>query len=170
MGGGGVFRSKLWSSQIWSFPKGVGGGFLVWNSRKGLSWEFGQKFTVWGMCTGMCFASQIVSHILRMWRLMWLHNVTSLNDKGWSQNRLIMQPNYYMIYLNLLQFRFTKTAELGCPFLWVEIWDHILIKTIVDPGFGQHRQLRSYSHRQKTEAKAKKINETRKQSKKNWYT
>ena len=63
--GGGVFRSKLWSSQIWSFPKwggysGVnfghlksevfqnvgGGGFLVWNSRKGLSGKFGQKFTV----------------------------------------------------------------------------------------------------------------------------
>ena len=43
---GGVFRSKLWSSQIWSFPKWGGGGFLVWNSRKGLSGKFGQKFTV----------------------------------------------------------------------------------------------------------------------------
>ena len=60
---GGVFWSKLWSSQIWTFPKwggysGVnfghlkselfrnGGGFLVWNSRKGLSGKFGQKFTV----------------------------------------------------------------------------------------------------------------------------
>ena len=43
---GRVFRSKLWSSQIWSFPKWGGGGFLVWNSRKGLSGEFGQKFTV----------------------------------------------------------------------------------------------------------------------------
>ena len=64
--GGGVFRSKLWSSQIWSFPKWGGysrvnfghlksevfrnvggrGGFLVWNSGKGLSGKFGQKFTV----------------------------------------------------------------------------------------------------------------------------
>ena len=81
---GGVFRSKLWSSQIWTFPKwgrgysrvnfghlksevfqngegysrvnfghlkselfrNGGGGFLVWNSRKGLSGKFGQKFTV----------------------------------------------------------------------------------------------------------------------------
>ena len=52
---GGVLCSKLWSSQIWSFPKwGWGGGFLVWNSRKGLSGEFGQKFTVWGMCTETC--------------------------------------------------------------------------------------------------------------------
>ena len=46
---GGVFRSKLWSSQIWSFPKWGGGGgyfFLVWNSGKGLSGKFGQNFTV----------------------------------------------------------------------------------------------------------------------------
>ena len=63
--GGGVFRSKLWSSQIWSFPKwrGGGGGFLVWNSRKGLSGKFGQKFTVWGMCTGMCYASRITDSL-----------------------------------------------------------------------------------------------------------
>ena len=49
----GVFQSKLWLSKIWSFPWG-GGGFLVWNSRKGLSGEFGQKCTVWGMCTETC--------------------------------------------------------------------------------------------------------------------
>ena len=67
-GGGGYFGVN-WLSQIWSFPKWGGGDFLVWNSRKGLSGKFGQKFTVWGMCTGMCYASQIVSHILRMWRL-----------------------------------------------------------------------------------------------------
>ena len=41
--GGGVFWSKLWSSQIWSFSFWRGGGSLVWNSRKGLSGEFGHK-------------------------------------------------------------------------------------------------------------------------------
>ena len=82
--GGGVFQSKLWSSQIWSFPKwggysGVnfghpksevfrngGGGFLVWDSRKGLSGKFGPKFTVQ---PETCLCITVVSHILRMWRL-----------------------------------------------------------------------------------------------------
>ena len=36
------------------FHLGGGGGFLVWNSRKGLSGGFGQKFTVWGMRTETC--------------------------------------------------------------------------------------------------------------------
>ena len=45
---------------------GVGGGLVVWNSRKGLSGKFGQKFTVQ---PETCCASQIVSHILRMWKL-----------------------------------------------------------------------------------------------------
>ena len=31
-----------------------GGGSLVWNSREGLSGEFGHKFTVWGKCTETC--------------------------------------------------------------------------------------------------------------------
>ena len=57
LGGGGYFRvnfGHLWSSQIWSFSFSGGGCFLVWNSRKGLPGEFGQKFTVWGMCTETC--------------------------------------------------------------------------------------------------------------------
>ena len=82
--GEGVW-SKLWSSQIWRFPKwgrgvfrvnfghlksevfqngGGGLGFLVWNSRKGLSGKFGQKFTVWWMCTGMCLCiTDSLSHV-----------------------------------------------------------------------------------------------------------
>ena len=39
-------------SGIWSFP--LGGAVLVWNSRKALSGEFGQIFSVWGMCTEIC--------------------------------------------------------------------------------------------------------------------
>ena len=43
-----------------------GGGFLVFNSRKGLSGKFGPKFTVQPE-TSLCIT--VVSHILRMWRL-----------------------------------------------------------------------------------------------------
>ena len=63
---GGVFRSKLWSSQIWSFPKWGRGSFLVFNSRKGLSGKFGPKFTVQ---PETCLCITVVSHIPRMWRL-----------------------------------------------------------------------------------------------------
>ena len=46
---------------------GGGGGFLVFNSRKGLSGKFGPKFTVQ---PETCLCITVVSHILRMWRLM----------------------------------------------------------------------------------------------------
>ena len=93
---GGLFRSKLWSSQIWSFPKWGGysgvnfghpksevfrnggeGGILVFNSRKGLSGKFGPKFTVQ---PETCLCITVVSYILRMWRLM-----TSF-DARWKKN------------------------------------------------------------------------------------
>ena len=44
----GVKTENTQSAKKWlNFHLG-GGGFLVWNSRKPLSGEFGQKFTVWG--------------------------------------------------------------------------------------------------------------------------
>ena len=48
---GGIFRSKDWLSEILTFPSG---GILVWNSRKGLSGEFLQIFSIWGMSTETC--------------------------------------------------------------------------------------------------------------------
>ena len=70
---GGVFRSKLWSSQIWSFPKWGGGGILVFNSRKGYSGKFGPKFTVQ---PETCLCITVVFYILRMWRLMTHRNIS----------------------------------------------------------------------------------------------
>ena len=65
---GGVFRSKLWSSQIWTFPKWGGGG-AFWS-------EIPERGFLENLDKNLLFsqkpacASQIVSHILRMWRLM----------------------------------------------------------------------------------------------------
>ena len=94
-GGGGVFWSKLWSSQIWSFPKwggysGVNFGHLksevfqngggVFQSKLwwgGTFWsEIPERGFLENLGKNLLFsqkpacASQIVSHILRMWRLI----------------------------------------------------------------------------------------------------
>ena len=49
------------------FQNGGWGGFLVFNSRKGFSGKFGPKFTVQ---PETCLCITVVSHILRMWRLI----------------------------------------------------------------------------------------------------
>ena len=95
--GWGVFRSKLWSSQIWSFPKwgggagysrvnfghlksevfqnGGGGGEAFWS-------EIPERGFLENLDKNLLFsqkpacASQIVSHILRVWRL--INSVKSL--------------------------------------------------------------------------------------------
>ena len=54
---------------------GGGGGFLVWDSRKGLSGKFGPKFTVQ---PETCLCITVVSHILRMWRLIRVELCTML--------------------------------------------------------------------------------------------
>ena len=65
--GGGVFWSKLWSSEVWSFPK-LGGGGAFWS-------EIPERGFLENLDKNLLFsqepacASQIVSHILRMWRL-----------------------------------------------------------------------------------------------------
>ena len=41
--GGGVFWSKLWSSQIWSFPKWGGGGYSGLQFQKGVFWKIWTK-------------------------------------------------------------------------------------------------------------------------------
>ena len=54
------------------FWNGGGGAFLVFNSRKGLSGKFGPKFTVQ---PETCLCITVVSHILRMWRLIKCRNI-----------------------------------------------------------------------------------------------
>ena len=63
--GRGVFRSKLWSSQIWSFSLG-GGAFWSEIPERGFLENLDKNllFSQKPAC-----ASQIVSHILRIWRL-----------------------------------------------------------------------------------------------------
>ena len=83
--GGGVFQSKLWSSQIWSFLKWGGGysglnfGHLkseVFQNGGGAFWsEIPERGYLENLGKNLLFsqkpacASQTVSHILRMWRL-----------------------------------------------------------------------------------------------------
>ena len=59
--GGGVFRSKLWSSQIWSFPKWGGGVFQskLWSSQ---IWSF-LKWGDGGLFQSKLWSSQIWSFL-----------------------------------------------------------------------------------------------------------
>ena len=52
------------------------GDNLVFNSRKGYSGKFGPKFTVQ---PETCLCITVVSHILRMWRLISVENVAEDN-------------------------------------------------------------------------------------------
>ena len=66
---GGVFRSKLCSSQIWSFS--LGGGLSGLKFQKGAFWRIWTKiYCLRSTVQKPASASQIVSHILRMWRLI----------------------------------------------------------------------------------------------------
>ena len=64
--GGGYSGVNFGHSKSEVFQNGEGGGFLVFNSRKGLSGKFGPKFTVQ---PETCLCITVVSHILRMRRL-----------------------------------------------------------------------------------------------------
>ena len=71
---GRVFRSKLWSSQIWSFPKWEGGGYsrvnfghlkseVFWNGGGGLSGLKFQKGAFWKIWTKIyCSARNLLVH------------------------------------------------------------------------------------------------------------
>ena len=64
---GGYSGVNFGDSKSEVFQNGEGGGFLGFNSRKGLSGKFGPKFTVQ---PETCLCITVVSHILRMWRLI----------------------------------------------------------------------------------------------------
>ena len=58
------------SAQIFIFGKGRGDRrVLQTNIPEILEWEHSRNFEPKFLATGMCSASQLVSHILRMWRL-----------------------------------------------------------------------------------------------------
>ena len=89
--GGGVFRSKLWSSQIWSFS--LGGGAFWFEIPEGAFWRIWTKNYClrWTVQKPAC-ASQIVSHILRMWRLM-IHVCENIT---FPQREKIDEQNWFM--------------------------------------------------------------------------
>ena len=79
-GVGVVFWSKLWSSQIWSFSFGGLGGGLSGLKFQKFFWRIGTKiYCLRSTVQKPACASQIVSHILRMWRLM---TITNFNPKN----------------------------------------------------------------------------------------
>ena len=65
--GGGYSGVNFGHPKSEVFPNGGEGGILVFNSRKGYSGKFGPKFTVQ---PETCLCITVVSHILRMWRLI----------------------------------------------------------------------------------------------------
>ena len=104
---GGIFRSKLWSSQIWSFPKwggysGVNFGHpkseVFQNGGGGLSGLKFQKGAFWkNLGKNLLFSQkpacawQIVSHILRMRRLISAIAVAYSNPL-----LLVFRVNYFL--------------------------------------------------------------------------
>ena len=85
--GGGVYSGVTLVIQNLKFSEMGGGGFLVFNSRKGLSGKFGPKLTVQ---PETCLCITVVSHILRMWRLIILlcASVPFLLSIEWNWTRL----------------------------------------------------------------------------------
>ena len=73
-GGGGVFRSKLWSSQIWSFPKWGGGGYSGLQFQKGVNWRIWTKI--------YCSARNLLVH----------HSSLSHTTYVETNNRLMTNP------------------------------------------------------------------------------
>ena len=75
MGGRGYSGVNFGHPKSEVFRNGGGGGILVFNSRKGYSGKFGPKFTVQ---PETCLCITVVSHILRMWRLIICVNLTTV--------------------------------------------------------------------------------------------
>ena len=82
--GGGVFQSKLWSSQIWSFPK-WGGGLSGLQFQKGAFWKIWTKI--------YCSARNLLVH----------HSSLSHTTYVETKNRS---------YLNIYFTNYRKTARM----------------------------------------------------------
>ena len=93
--GGGVFRQRSdldLGKKIGVWKLG-GGGCSVPNFRIGCSCQFGQKI----LEAQLAFASQIVSHILRMWRLITLCNDPKPCFPSWLLFTSFIESNCFHI-------------------------------------------------------------------------
>ena len=112
LGGGGYYGVNFGHLKSEVFHWG-GGASLVWNSRTGLSGEFGQKFTVWVKRTETCLCiTDSLSHTTYVetnkLTVSFLHSIVCLIPKWFDLS------NYKRIFVFFLScIRLIYLVELG---------------------------------------------------------